>query len=422
MAAITKPATYVAPVVAPTPSIPERALTASDVERTQRYANSVLMQFLDGALSIKRPHNGAGERQLLGMILRSLPADADWHFDAAGNLHVDMRAGTSTTLFVAHVDTVHRDDGANLIDKTPSVWYASGSQLGADDGAGVAMLMHMLHGGVPAYYLFTVGEECGGVGAKYVADHYAHVLSQCKRAVAFDRRGTNSVITYQGWGRCCSDDFGYALADAFSGTTDDLIYTIDDTGVYTDTAEFVDIIPECTNISIGYQREHSTAEALDVLHVYALADACLAIDWETLPVSRDPLLEDNKSWGYGGDYGTAKGSWYTSPVSSATSIAANGYAWADEDYCLDYTPSDADDCAIDLLYYAVDTGNVAKLSDLMAKSVYPENPDSARKLCVDACRKLIKDDEFVENCVQAILEGFPVDDVMLDIYSSFSCV
>jgi len=35
--------------------------------------------------------------------------------------------------------------------------------------------------------------------------------------------------------------------------------------VYTDTAEFTDIIPECTNRSVGYAREHTQEESLDLV-------------------------------------------------------------------------------------------------------------------------------------------------------------
>lgn len=416
---------YVAPAipaVPAVPAIPERALTANDIERTTRYAGSVLMRFLNDALSIKRPHKGSGEKQILGIILRSLPADADWHFDSIGNLHVDMRTTTSQTLFVAHVDTVHSSDGVNAIRKTDAVWYADGSQLGADDGAGVAMLMHLLHGGVPAYYLFTIGEECGGIGAKFVADNYQHMLSGIKRAVAFDRRGTNSVITYQGWGRCCSDDFGYALADAFNATTDDLMYTIDDTGVYTDTAEFTDIVPECTNISIGYQREHSTSEALDVMHMLALADACLAVDWESLPTTRDPLVPEPDPYAFKGDYGVYSGTSWAGAWGSLNDKHWDLIGDDEAPVIKHYTPTPREESVIEMLYNAQDTGNVSELSELMAKSVYPEDPAGARRLCVEAARRCIADDAYVDNCVEAILDGFPVDDVMLDIYSSFATV
>ena len=233
---------------------------------------TILYTTLARALSMKRPHNSEGTRRLTDWLEENAPTHAKVHRDAAGNLHIDTRTSSShRTLFTAHVDTVHRDQGPNKIRKTDTHWHADGAPLGADDGAGCAMLMHLLHAGVDAYYLFTQGEECGGIGAKWVADNQRELLSEFDRAIAFDRRGIDSVITHQGYGRCCSDAFAGALSDALN-VDERLMYLPDNTGVYTDTAEFVDIIPECTNISVGYASEHSANESLDIHHYMALAD------------------------------------------------------------------------------------------------------------------------------------------------------
>lgn len=283
------------------PAIAERSPTEAQAERLAAFKDGVLMRTLAYALSMKRPHGGVGERNLLGYILLNRPAGSRWTFDTAGNLHIDLcTAPTHRTLFVAHVDTVHRKDGYNKIRMTESVWYAHGSQLGADDGAGVAMLMHLMTEGVPGHYVFTLGEECGGVGSTALAKDQPQLLKRFDRAIAFDRRGTTSVISHQGMGRCCSDAFAEALSAAL--TTDELMYMPDDTGVYTDTAEFVDLVPECTNISVGYEREHSDEEAQDILHLQALAEQCVRLAWDELPVVRDPS-EPEPLFGYGGRYG-----------------------------------------------------------------------------------------------------------------------
>ena len=62
----------------------------------------------------------------------------------------------------------------------------------------------------------------------------------------------------------------------------------DNTGILTDSAQFVNLIPECTNISVGYYREHGNDEHQDIDHLYKLCKACISIDWETLPIVRDP--------------------------------------------------------------------------------------------------------------------------------------
>jgi len=328
------------------PSINERKLTPEDEQRAAKYDNSRLMSMLYFALSLKRPHKGSGEQKLLEAIAQHIPRGFPKHYDEAGNLHVDARqTEANRTLFVSHVDTVHRDDGVNAIKQTPSVWYASGSQLGADDGAGTAMLMHLLYHKVPAYYIFTVGEECGGIGAKVVSDDQA-LLKQFDRAIAFDRRNNSSVITHQGYGRCCSDAFAEALSDKFNDAG--LLYMPDDGGVYTDTAEFVDVIPECTNISIGYMAEHTDREALDILHFRHLADAVLSFDWDNLPTERDPSVDEFGSgnnwwsgslWGYGGAKFDDSYSWlkedYPTQATGTYPATDTSTTWTDDDdlYC-----------------------------------------------------------------------------------------
>lgn len=266
---------------------------------------ATLYKVLHKALGMKRPHATAGTAAFSAWLQTKFPANT-WHTDGAGNMHVDLRedAKRHRTLFVAHVDTVHKTTGKNTYSQVEK-WevkavgeaiggtiIAKGDVLGADDGAGVALLMHMMSHGIPAYYLFTQGEERGGIGAKFVAKNYSKVLVEMDRAIAFDRRGTDSVITYQGFSRCCSDAFGDALAQELNDNAANFFYSPDPSGVYTDTAEFTELISECTNISVGYDHEHTTKECLDVAHYHALAKAVLAVRWDELPVRRDPMVED----------------------------------------------------------------------------------------------------------------------------------
>lgn len=244
------------------------------------------MTVLDRALTTKRPHGDASTAKFCAWLYKLLPETQSW-IDGCGNMHVDMRQGDSRSLFVAHVDTVHHKGGRNKVIKTEKKWSANGAPLGADDGVGCAVLVHMIHSGVPGYYVFTQGEEVGGIGAKYLANTMPGLLEQFDRAIAFDRRATYSVITHQGWnGRCASDTFGEALSAALCERG--MLFMPDDTGVYTDTAEFTDYIGECTNISAGYDMEHSDRETLDMDHFRALCKAVVKLEWESLPTVRKP--------------------------------------------------------------------------------------------------------------------------------------
>ena len=325
---------------------------------------TILIATLQRALSVKRPNASLSTSSFTQWLADNIPDHCITSRDGAGNLHVDARLDPKhRTLFVAHVDTVHHVEGKNKIAKTAERWSADGAALGADDGAGCAMLMHLLHAGVPGYYIFTQGEECGGIGAKFLAKNLPGLLSEFDRAIAFDRRGIDSVITHQGYGRCCSDDFAEALSGALN-RDDRMMYLPDDTGVYTDTAEFTDIIPECTNISVGYYHEHGDREYIDVLHFQALADAVTGFDWDALPTTRDPSVTEYKD--YGSKY---PASWTTGGY-----FGAYGYDADDDAF-------DADleiEMLRDAIYDAM-AGLHLDLLDLISAEVYPEDPELAIK-------------------------------------------
>jgi hypothetical protein len=249
-----------------------------------------MMLVLERALTTKRRAGSAGEMQFVSWLAQRVPITG---VDMAGNLHVDLRqcrhgSGANTTLFVAHTDTITRGRGiANTVVKDGPIWKTDGKDtLGADDGAGVALLCGLIKARVPAYYIFTRSEEQGGIGSKYLADEMPELLCEFDRAIAVDRKDVISVITHQFGGRCCSTAFGEALADALNERG--MLMMTDDTGVYTDTAEFTDFIPECTNLSAGYNREHGADETLDTEYLQHLLTAMLTVPWDELPVERDP--------------------------------------------------------------------------------------------------------------------------------------
>lgn len=267
--------------------------------------NAVLMRTLRYALSMARPHGSVEEGRLvsyLGRKITELQPLADQWVDPAGNLHVDMRTKrTHKTLFVAHVDTVHRAGGPNVFDSSSPMWTAQGGQpLGADDGAGVALMTGLIAGGVRGYYVFTRGEERGGVGAKYLAEEMPDLLCEFDRAIAVDRRDVFSVITHQAMGRCCSDAFAETLCHELNSRG--MLMMPDDTGVYTDTAEFVDFIPECTNISAGYYWEHSPKESLDTDYLQQLLGAMLTVKWDDLPTERSTYEDEDELAGWSDAY------------------------------------------------------------------------------------------------------------------------
>lgn len=240
-------------------------------------------------LSFCRPHGTSGDRAFRALYLLNLPgADVD-PFD---NIHV--RIGDSAIVWSAHTDTVHRLPGRQDVANRNGILRLArrrdrrsiGTCLGADDGAGCFILREMILRGIPGHYVFHYGEESGGIGSGRLARHAPELLAGAKYAIALDRRGTSDVITSQFGGRCASDVFAWSLAAQLPGRYAPC------RGLYTDTAEYTDLIPECTNLSVGYSREHSGSESLDTAHVARLLDALYRLQESDLVVVRDP--EDDR--------------------------------------------------------------------------------------------------------------------------------
>jgi hypothetical protein len=212
--------------------------------------------------------------------------------DNHGNYFYEI--GNSRTIFASHIDTVSKDytNVGRVIDG--DIIRTDGkTTLGADDKAGMTVMLWMIKNKIPGLYYFFIGEEVGCIGSGLAAK-YENIKGNYDRVISFDRRGTDSIITFQSSGRCCSDKFADALSNELNKSN--MSYKKDTGGVYTDSAEFVDLVSECTNISVGYYKEHTTNEHQDIKHLEKLAVACIKVDWENLPVERDPSKTEYKSY------------------------------------------------------------------------------------------------------------------------------
>lgn len=247
-------------------------------------------------ISVARPHGSQSEHEWVERFLA--PYNPIHMRDLAYVIQVlDANNRVGPVLFSCHVDTIHRKEGPHVVryDATKGCYFKDdGEALGADDTAGCWLLLEMVDARVPGTYVFHRGEERGGIGSSGMAcdDKYSKWLASFSYAVAFDRRGTDSVITHQGFTRCASDAFANALADQLNMHDPEFMYSPDDTGVFTDTANYTELIPECTNISCGYYNEHTGSETLDLRHLFALRDVLLKVEWASLPVERDPSVTE----------------------------------------------------------------------------------------------------------------------------------
>lgn len=177
--------------------------------------------------------------------------------------------GDYPILLVAHMDTVYdhefyscygNDFAKNqtkkkiFYDKEERVlWSPEG--LGADDKAGIFLILKILMVGLRPYVLFTTDEEIGGKGAKQFSEDFKDIPLDnfIKFIVELDRKGKNEAVYYN-----CTNKFFEKYINSF--------------GFVTRTGSFSDIsiiFPALNiagvNVSVGYYNEHRQNEYLSLL-------------------------------------------------------------------------------------------------------------------------------------------------------------
>jgi len=215
---------------------------------------------------------------------------------------------------------------------------ASPAVLGADDKIGCYIMCKLMEAGVKGLYVFHVGEERGCKGSEYLAKEYKDyftgtknegTLAPVKRCIAFDRAGYKDVISKQRRGNTSSKEFTDELAKALNAHIPQMSWFNGDVqGVYTDSAEYMDIIPECTNLSVGYFNQHTDKEHTDYVWLASIfLPAVLKVEWDKLGTYRDPQARPTyqASTYCGGQYGTnttfrSQSPFAPSQVTSATSL------------------------------------------------------------------------------------------------------
>lgn len=239
-------------------------------------------------LTYKRPAWSPTEREFIGRYLDSVPG---MEVDGFGNrIHYQTK---SRVMISCHTDTVHREGGRQLVrtrDRIVKLPHNSKSNcLGADCTAGVYAALRMIEAGVKACFVFHRAEEVGGLGSQWLADEHPDWVEQFDICLALDRRGTKDIIVDQ-CGGCASHEFAWSLGEALG------MGHRPAQGIFTDSANYVELIPECSNISVGYENEHRPNESLDVVYLEKLIEGLVGVDWDSIAVVRDPRPKWAGDW------------------------------------------------------------------------------------------------------------------------------
>ncbi len=325
--------------------------------------------------------------------------------DTAGNVIYNIGKNKQhKTMFSSHLDTIHRTpfDVGLLVDQKGMVYginkeTKAPSILGADDKLGVWIMCKLIEAKVPGLYIFHVGEEHGGVGSNHIVKNTPDVVKHIQRCIAFDRRDYFSVITSQRGGVCCSNKFAQALCDQLNTLKGSLkqnkgtLIKLDIGGIFTDSANYISLIQECTNISVGYFSEHSPMEHFNMHWLQkTLLPILLKIKWQELPTVKN-VTPARSGWfrGTAISYSDSAAAWRNVTENTPP---WNIPTWAPGDMLIDNVEPFALSCAI--WKYIMEKGVVkasAQLAEqfLVADFMYAELQASYEEL-----KELVEDEQY----------------------------
>ncbi|MCA0972252.1 M20/M25/M40 family metallo-hydrolase [Halobacillus litoralis] len=260
-------------------------LKATDLEKGEAWIQRVQFeQRLERLLQIDGV--SGSEESIRSFVKEELEPWVDqMKVDHYGNLicRKAFRRGSGPTILLsAHLDTAKEFCEDRRILKDGSTWRSSEGILGADDRAGIAVLvetikrLHATDFNGTVKVICSVEEEVGLQGAKRVDESF---LWDVDAAFVLDRRGNRDIVTScGGYEPFCDEAFGeWVEQTALAYSHDDWACT---DGGSSDARVWASNSIQTVNVSVGYQMEHTDDERLDV-------DAC----YETVRVMEGVFAE-----------------------------------------------------------------------------------------------------------------------------------
>jgi len=161
--------------------------------------------------------------------------------------------GSAPILFVAHMDTVHREQVKFICFSQCGNIVMSPQGIGGDDRAGIYMILEIIktHN---VSVLFTEDEEIGGVGADKFMGYCLErdYTPDVNFIIQLDRRGDNDAVFYD----CDNPEFT-AFIESFG--------FVEAQGSFSDISVIAPMLGiAAVNLSAGFFNEHSLHEYIDL--------------------------------------------------------------------------------------------------------------------------------------------------------------
>jgi len=244
----------------------ELGLKLSKLDCIEEIKNNILIEreiFLEELLMI--PGESRHEGLVQDYLLNVLPGlmDTFW-MDDYGNIVGEKKLGAGPTILLsAHMDIKQEISTESFLVKSGNIWKRNEGILGADDRAGIAIILNILDGISRERFngtikvAFTVKEEIGQKGAENLDPNF---YSDVDYAISFDRRNGGDIITRSSHYSYSNEDYGRKFeAHLWSNHSYKMTQGgISDLRVWSQAG-----IPS-VNLSIGFYDEHKPEEYLNL--------------------------------------------------------------------------------------------------------------------------------------------------------------
>lgn len=194
-------------------------------------------------------------------------ADKVW-FDHYGNVLGEVNVGKNgpTVLLSAHMDTVRVEEDREVIQEN-NVWFSSNGPLGADDRAGIAIILSVIRNLKKTGFTgkvklaFTREEEIGLCGSREIDPGW---LNGIDLGIVVDRCGSRDVVVSNHYMEFCDPAIGtfFETVGRRYGMPDWQMVQ----GGSSDAAVFAELGVPSVNVSAGYMNEHTDREFVNIEH------------------------------------------------------------------------------------------------------------------------------------------------------------
>ncbi|WP_409344243.1 M20/M25/M40 family metallo-hydrolase [Paenibacillus sp. MBLB4367] len=203
------------------------------------------------------------------LVKRLTNVTDEMYTDAYGNLLGERCFGSGngpTVLLCAHMDTVWVDPGRGISCRG-DIWSSTSGPLGADDRAGIAVIITVMENLEEAGFngkvklAFTREEEIGRIGSNEIDPVW---LGGADLAIVVDRRGSRDIVVRNGLMDFCDQEMAdyFERTGARCGMPDWKAVR----GGISDAMTFAKHGIPSVNLSAGYKDEHTEEETMNVEH------------------------------------------------------------------------------------------------------------------------------------------------------------